>query len=311
MKTPKIKTRILLTSAMLALMASSYSINATAAKTMVKSHSVGIKPESVIKAFDEKLFVSVMGGNIAGDGSIVKIIKGDKTETFATGLNQPKGMAFINNTLYVTDVDKVWEINEKGEKKIFINKGEFPSPALYLNDLDANPQTDELYVTDMGAVSFMRDENGNLWPLEGAESLKIPNKGRIYAISRSTKAIRVVMDFNSDIRNPNGVTVNQVNGTLITGFFSGKVINIKNNQTTFLPGTFRGADQARYDSAGNVYISSWSQGKVWKLDKVTLQQHVLFEGLQSAADFILDEKANVLIIPDMLDGSLHYIPMSH
>jgi len=300
MKTPKIKTRILLTSAMLALMASSYSINATAAKTMVKSHSVGIKPESVIKAFDEKLFVSVMGGNIAGDGSIVKIIKGDKTETFATGLNQPKGMAFINNTLYVTDVDKVWEINEKGEKKIFINKGEFPSPALYLNDLDANPQTDELYVTDMGAVSFMRDE-----------SLKIPNKGRIYAISRSTKAIRVVMDFNSDIRNPNGVTVNQDKGTLITGFFSGKVINIKNNQTTFLPGTFRGADQARYDSAGNVYISSWSQGKVWKLDKVTLQQHVLFEGLQSAADFILDEKANVLIIPDMLDGSLHYIPMSH
>jgi hypothetical protein len=311
MKTHKMNTNVILTYAMLALMAALYSINVSAAKTMVKSHPVGTKPESVIKAFDEKLFVSVMGGKTSGDGSIVKIIKDHKTETFANGLDEPKGMAFINNTLYVTDVNKIWEINEKGEKKIFIHKNEFPSPALYLNDLDANLQTDELYVTDMGAVSFMRNENGKLWPLEGAESLKIPNKGRIYAISRSTKAIGVVMDFNSDIRNPNGVSVNQDNGTLITGFFSGKVINIQNNQTTFLPGTFRGADQARYDSAGNIYISSWSQGKVWKLDKVTLKQHVLFEGLQSAADFILDEPANVLIIPDMLDGSLHYIPMSH
>ncbi|MGJ8680913.1 hypothetical protein [Paraglaciecola sp.] len=51
----------------------------------------------------------------------------------------------------------------------------------------------------MGTVSFMRNENGKLWPLDGYESLKILNKGQIYAISHSTKACYFEIAFLSRV----------------------------------------------------------------------------------------------------------------
>jgi hypothetical protein len=35
----------------------------------------------------------------------------------------------------------------------------------------------------------------------------------------------------------------------------------------------------------------------------------VIDGLTSAADFYLDRKANQLIIPDMLEGKLHFVPL--
>lgn len=297
----------------LTLLITAFLNNAYAASTNIhpKSLPVGNKPESVLKAFNDQLFVSVMEGNIKGDGKIIRITKDHEIKTFTTGLDQPKGMAFINNKLYVSDVDKVWEINASGEKKIFMGSNEFPSPALYLNDVDADKEANELYVTDMGDVSFMRDEQGKLWPKSSVEASKIPNKGRIYAISLSNKSVRIVLDFNADIRNPNGVTYNKDNGVLVTGFFSGKVVNIKNHNKTFLPGVFRGADQAMYDSKGNIYISSWSQGIIWKLDSKSFNSSIIRNDLKSAADFIFDDNEQTLIIPDMLNGTVEFISITH
>ena len=71
---------------------------------------------------------------------------------------------------------------------------------------------------------------------------------------------------------------------------------------------FRGADAIERDSKGNLYISSWTQGKVWKLDPKGQNPKIIAQGLKSAADFLLDEKQGVIII-DMLAGAPHFYPL--
>ena len=54
------------------------------------------------------------------------------------------------------------------------------------------------------------------------------------------------------------------------------------------------------DGKGGIYVSSWTQGKVWKLTNNGKKE--VLEVFKSAADFYLDRKAKKLIVPDMLAG---------
>ena len=53
----------------------------------------------------------------------------------------------------------------------------------------------------------------------------------------------------------------------------------------------------------------WIQGKVWKVDRKTGKTQLLVEGLKSAADFYYDEKGQQLVVPDMLAGTLVFLPL--
>ena len=70
---------------------------------------------------------------------------------------------------------------------------------------------------------------------------------------------------------------------------------------------FRGADGVERAKNGEIFVSSWVQGKVWKLDRRGQNPKVLIEGLQSAADFYLDEPAGLLLVPDMKAGTIVYV----
>src|SRR4051794_11532408 len=77
--------------------------------------NVGVRPESVTRGFGGKLFVSVMNtADTQGDG-VVKVIEGDTAKTFAVDLDEPKGVCFSGDKLYVTDLVRVWRIDERGE----------------------------------------------------------------------------------------------------------------------------------------------------------------------------------------------------
>ena len=83
-------------------------------------------PESVVFGGDF-VFVSNVGASGKatakdGDGFISKVSKGSGMmvrRDWATGLNSPKGMVVIKNTLYVTDIDKVLGFDLKTAKQVF------------------------------------------------------------------------------------------------------------------------------------------------------------------------------------------------
>src|SRR5690606_36271293 len=103
-------------------------------------------------------------------------------KVFATGFNEPKGIAYVGGDLYFSDVTRVWKVDKDGNTSIFADKADFPETVLYLNDVSVDGEGKGIYVADMGDTKFMSDENNNLWPLVSEQAKLIPQVGRIYHI---------------------------------------------------------------------------------------------------------------------------------
>jgi len=184
----------------------------------------------------------------------------------------------------------------------------FPHPPSYLNDVCADPAGNAVYVNDMGASSAMRDSHGNLWPVDSPQAAAIPVIGRTYRVTLDGKVTEAVAP-RPEMLNPNGVTAPDADTLLIAEFFKGNLIEVRGGNFRVLNSGFRGADGIERDRHGNLYVSSWSQGKVWKLDPSGKDPQVVIEGLQSAADFYLDEANGRLLLPDMKAGTVLFVPL--
>ena len=71
----------------------------------------------------------------------------------------------------------------------------------------------------------------------------------------------------------------------------------------------RGGGDAVEVGEETIYVSRWPLGKVWAVDRKTGKSKVLREGMTTAADFYFDRKARQLIIPDLLEGTLTFLPL--
>lgn len=271
--------------------------------------NVGKNPESIVKGFGGHYYITVMNdGSADGDG-LVRKISGDKIEDFATGLDNPKGIAFVGNFLVTADNKRVWKIDSKGAKTALAEEKNFPHPiGSFLNDVCAAPDGKGVYVSDMGAADKMRDAGGKLWPIDSAEAKALPAIGRIYHITLESK-VSIAIDANADMPCPNGVSAPDKDMLLVGEFFYGNIISQSKGQRKILTTGFRGADAIERDRQGNLYVSSWTQGKVWKLDAKAENPVLIAEGFKSAADFYLDLDAKLILLPDMLAGTLTFLPL--
>lgn len=263
---------------------------------------VGQRPESITRGFGGNYYVTVMNGQEDGDG-VVKVIQGSDVSVFATGLNEPKGIAYVGNYLVASDLDRVVKIDSKGAVSVLAGRAAFPHVPSYLNDVSADGKGTGVYVTDMGANTKMRDSDGNLWPLDSPQAALIPAIGRVYHVGLDGK-VTLVIDGNPLMPTPNGVGVGKDGQLLVGAFFTGNFLIHENGQLRVLCDGLRGADAVEQDSKGNYYASSWTQGKVWKISEDGSNKTVLIEGLRSAADFYLEEENNRLLLPDMLAGKV-------
>jgi len=266
---------------------------------------VGENPESITKGFNGNYYVTIMNGNEDGDGEVAEISE-NGVKVFAKGFDQPKGIAFVDGHLYLSDVTRVWKVDKDGNASVFAKKEDFPEEVLYLNDVSTDADGKGIYVADMGDTKYMRDENGSLWPLDSEQAKLVPQVGRIYHIDLNGK-ITIAQAPSPLMTNPNGVGIDNKGDILVGDFFSGNFLIKRNGRLTPLKGQFRGADGVEQDSKGNYYVSSWVQGKVWKLDGKTEASTILMEGLKSAADFYLEEDKGRLLLPDMLAGTVYSV----
>ena len=95
---------------------------------------VGERPENITPGFDGNYFVTLFNGNEKGDGE-VRVITSEGSQPFAKGLDEPKGIVFLDNYLYVADLLNVVKIDNKGKLTVFAAKEDFPHEIRYLNDV--------------------------------------------------------------------------------------------------------------------------------------------------------------------------------
>lgn len=269
--------------------------------------SVGVKPESITKGFHGNYYVTLMNGKEEGDGEVIEISK-DGVKTFAKGFDEPKGIVYLDNHLYFSDVTRIWKVDKKGSATVFIDQDNFPEEVLYLNDVAVDAKHKGIYVVDMGATKYMRDENNELWPLDSEQAKLVPKLGRIYHVDLDGQ-VTIAQDTSSLMLNPNGVGIDNHDNIMVGAFFLGHFLVKRDGKLTPLKGQFRGADAVEQDSKGHYYVSSWAAGTVWKIDGNTEESTVLIDGLKSAADFYLEEDKGRLLLPDMMAGKIYAVDL--
>lgn len=205
-----------------------------------------------------------------GKAIALKWVESSKEEP----LDAPKGLAVTGKTVYVTDIDHVRGYDTESGKRV-ADIDFTPLAAKFLNDLAADA-AGNLYATDMFANVVYKVE-----PAAG---------NKITAIAKG-----------EGLAKPNGVTIDPKTGAVVVVTWeTGKVLEVAADGT-LKPLADAGAknlDGVVYDGEGNLYVSSYTGGKVFKIapdGKAT----TILEGQTTPADIGIDLKKGLLLVPAM------------
>jgi len=251
-------------------------------------------PESAVIGADGRVYVSEIGEfGKDGDGKVAVIGRDGKAMPFASGMDDPKGLAAIGNTIYAADKTRIWKIDARGKASVFVKADDFPQPLLFLNDLAVDGKGN-LFVSDSGDL-----EKGG--------------KGAIFKVTPAGKVSMVVSEAqNPAIKSPNGLLFEASGKLLVLDFASGELmrLDVDKRTTEKIADGFGGGDGLAHDARGMLYVSDWKNGRVWKLDmtrrdaKPELYAHTF----QSAADIALSKDGKFILVPDMKAGALVWLP---
>ncbi len=276
---------------------------------------VGPRPESITKAWGGKYYVSIQGAPDLGlnDGEI-RTFDPDTgaVSTFVTGLDNPRGLAFTGRYLVVTDTTVVWIIDRSGTKRILAGPSAFPHPTAFFNDAAPALDGDAVYVTEMGARTLQRDPTGVLWPTDSPQALQIPAQSRVYRISLSGKVSDAVTPSRR-LLVMNGVIQTRPGHLICGDMFYGDIVDVDlRTNTKFVIGTgFRAADGIAQARDGTIYVASFDNGVVWRMDRDGENPAILLSGVgrSSTADLMWDEAGHRLLIPDTLHNAIIKLPL--
>lgn len=184
-------------------------------------------------------------------------------------LNAPKGMAILDNTLYVADIDSVRAYSlPDGKEKRSLRLA--PLKVEFLNDIAVLGGM--LYVTDTFAK-------------------------KVCLVDPALKVSRIVCTMEDQ---PNGIAaVPGKQELLIATWGPGKLLRLdaKGALTTYFDGSTRGLknlDGIVVDKAGTIYLSSFTQGKIYRLTPAMKLSEVA-SGLTTPADIGIDAKGRLLV----------------
>lgn len=237
-------------------------------------------PESVL--FDDSrnvLYVSninkMSGDSKDGDGFISTLSPDGKVDRlyWATGLNDPKGMALHNNVLYVADVDEVVAISTQSGSVLGRYKAD---KAKFLNDV-------------------VVDDDGNVF-ISDSETK------RIYQFRNGR--VTTWID-NTENEKPNGLFMENNNRMVVAFMSSGKVRLLDPATKKFTDWTDKipSADGIIQLGNGDYMVSNWSgevyyvnqEGKNWKLLDTKGKKI-------NAADIAFSEQTGLLYVPTFNDN---------
>lgn len=247
------------------------------------------QPESVVYDQQRKLlYVSNVNGQpteadgkgylsqLAVDGSVIK-------QHWIDGLDAPKGMAIVGDTLYVADITQLVAIDIKSGK---ISQRYPAAEAIFLNDIAADADGN-IYVSDMMTDQIYRLSKGKFTSWIKNKALAFPNG--------------LLVENNQLIVGSWGVItegfVTDIPGHLKTISLNDKSISSLGNGTPV--GNLDGVES---DSNGNYYVTDWMRGTLLHITpKGEAHTLIAFRQAGSADHEVVDD---LIIVPMMLDGTV-------
>ena len=256
----------------------------------------GLKmPESVVQAKDGKIYVSEINGfGQDGDGQIT-VIENGQARILVKGLDDPKGLAIIGQSLYVADNKRVLKVDLTGAKQaqvqVFAAATAFPEMPLFLNDLEPDI-AGNLYVSDSGDLKGV-----------GGAIYKINPQGKVTLVINSKQDARILA--------PNGLLMDDSGDVLMEVDFASGILYSYNMKTKVLNDVaegFGGGDGLVHHANGSMYVSDWKNGRVFSVNLAGEVKEIK-SGYQSAADIALTKDEKTLMVPDMKAGELDFISL--
>ena len=249
-------------------------------------------PESTIVNKSD-LYVSNVGKELKptlkdGDGFISKLDVNGKIKElhFIDGLDAPKGMGIIGNTLFVADINTLRGFDLQTKKEVFNVVFEGVN---FLNDITVK-DSNTLFI--------------------GAS-----DTSAIYEVNISNKSYKKLMDFTvaNGLFYEDGILYTAQLGSTTQNMFDGKgklyKIDLKDNNKLTQLGTFEGVLDGVTKVGNKVYVSDWGNAKKTGIIRVydlkTKKESVLeAELFMGAADFWIDEKSKKIFMPQMIGSKV-------
>jgi gluconolactonase len=259
-------------------------------------------PESAAVAADGTIYVTTIGEfDKDGDGLVMAYPpstpdKPKPGKVFATGLNDPKGIVIYKDELYVTDKTRIVKIDKEGKVSVVMKEEQFDPKPTFLNDIA---------VDDEG--SFIASDSGDDSGKGAAIYGVLLNAGFL------TGAAPVFDPTISPLmKRPNGLLYDSKKKVLwVVDFASGDLLrapmDVELPKLEKIAGGFPGGDGLALDDDGNLYITSWKTGELWKLPAGKTEATLLSKEFKAAADLCFDRANKRLIVPDMKAGTLHEV----
>ena len=249
-------------------------------------------PESTIVNKND-LYVANVGKELKptlkdGDGFISKLDVNGKIKElhFIDGLDAPKGMGIVGNTLFVADINTLRGFDLSTKKEVFNVVFEGVN---FLNDITVK-DSNTLFI--------------------GAS-----DTSAIYEVNISNKSYKKLMDFTvtNGLFYEDGILYAAQLGSSTQNMFDGKgklyKIDLKDNNKLTQLGTFEGVLDGVTKVGNKVYVSDWGNAKdtgiVRVYDLKTKEETILkLQSFMGAADFWIDEKSKKIFMPQMIGNKV-------
>ena len=249
-------------------------------------------PESTIVNKND-LYVSNVGKELKptqkdGDGFISKLDVNGKIKElhFIDGLDAPKGMGIVGNTLFVADINTLRGFDLSTKKEVFNVVFEGVN---FLNDITVK-DSNTLFI--------------------GAS-----DTSAIYEVNISNKSYKKLMDFTvtNGLFYEDGILYAAQLGSTTQNMFDGKgklyKIDLKDNNKLTQLGNFEGVLDGVTKVGNKVYVSDWGNAKdtgiVRVYDLKTKEETILkLQSFMGAADFWIDEKSKKIFMPQMIGNKV-------
>jgi sugar lactone lactonase YvrE len=246
-------------------------------------------PESVLwDPQRQVLYVSNVNGappDKDGNGYISKVSPDGRVlkEKWAVGLDGPKGMAVHAGHLYVSDIDRLVEIDTATGR---ISHSWPAAGARFLNDVAADAEG-RVYVSDMLENTIWRLDAGRfaLWLAD--KRLDNPN-GLKVAGDRLMVAAWGPMTGDGFATSAPGRL---------------KAVDIATQRITDLTPPFGNLDGLEPDGKGGWLVSDWVAGKLFRVDREGHPEKIM-DLTQGSADIGTIPGRHIVLVPLMMDGKV-------
>lgn len=267
----------------------SFNVQGRAVRWIVKENIKN--PESVYyDKTNDLIFVSnIDGGGDKKDGNgHISLLspKGKLLESFwVKDLNAPKGMRSNDNTLYVSDIDELVEIDIK--KRAVIKKYKIEG-AKFLNDI-AIDYAGNVYVSDTLTSKIHVLKNGKISTFVEGDKYESPNGLLYYKEELYVAAWGLTTDWST-----------KVNGRLYK-------INLKSKDISYISKEPLGhLDGLERTKEGNFIVSDWSAGSVYEITPKGKTKKI-HQGPKGLADIGWIQDKGILLVPLMKDNKIEGI----